>query len=1252
MVKCNNPRDPFVGSGRRKQRGFLATHKQDFNSHIGGSAYRHCANQIDMEPVIPRFPGQDVQETLELISDAISQGGDTYVTIGDGNRSSGDFNVGDSITPTFEDAVSAALAEFRLSEGGIVLLKAGKYVVSQTITIPAGIKLMGEPSGVTIVGETSDEPIFSIEATDVAIDVGGSPTVSVDNPARTTFFNLIIFDNLDENQGTDPTLTSRPMIECNAGCNFIADKITLIGRVTDSFLKFSTYRAIGTTGSSPVSTRVTVRNSYIDAVQNPIFFTPLNGISDKLVVENSRISYLGASGDDSERSAISTTACTVKISNNTFFANNSDYFAQSAIYVSSIAVANVGQHTVVGNSGNLTDLSTDARPQFFINDSTQEYFGLSSGNTWGNKKTDWYITVGDGVSSTGDVVGERAFEIILKTFSTATAGLYTVVVNYGKYKVTLDSDTSKSFYPSVIGNFAYQSPDESDVPEIEIEQSGENVLNLGGDVRNVKFVSLDTNADVTFVTSPSIGVFKNCDFENCRVSADVISDFGNEEHFKLIENCNFKITSLNYSNRGAIESSTSGGLKIKDCFITGFGYGVLVENSEKLVIENCIMDSYNGDTYANLGPVINQLRNGAGSVSSYLYVSDCGEVEILNTRVQSVPDDIIDQASYNTIDLSIVEVDQFERYAAIYNTKKITVDGCQILSPGGEYVNTYNDELFGGTPVISAIVGLFIFDATEEVSLTNSDVRAQTPMQITGPNSFPQNGLSKAKIAINDNYIGAHDSDDVVNINITTMLGIDLTPYDPEYIQTRGSIDIRGNVFENRKVSTVSIYAKMYTIEDINSTFMQYGGGVNIHAVGWGVNFQDNDVSYHSRTDPLYAANLFTFGTGAVSIINGSFYALELQLLSDTTDAQCVFSGNKIKMLIGQYYDNGLTSADNVFSSTMFSSAELLVTDNVIRFDSINNLSTFNDTNEAMGSFIYVNGGAVPSTTISNFPVPQEGGVVISNNLFGHNRDGLPPNDPAFGINTPQNAVGNMNRAAIYIGEQSSQGQVCNNSFEWVFQNSATNVVQIEAQRNWSVYNNKNLQKSYNLRPIDHDSFFINPAALPSDNSPYRTLAEWNASFPNVSRFIFLADSVNEAAPAAVFNYVVGAGANLSWIIPISEFVKGSFNISEIFVNTRTNDPNDFTNFAGDGAGTATVSLYLIKKNLSNNVDDDIIDVTTELLSTTNNLSLDFADYINTGNFGFSGASEQPLYIALEIDATAINAAGISISSISVNGYS
>ena len=87
----------FIGSGRLKEGGFLAVHKQDFNVHYRGEDFRHGAPDIDMEPPLTvldnAFYHVNVQGTLELLADYLSKLGlGDFVSIGTVDNP-GDFNV-------------------------------------------------------------------------------------------------------------------------------------------------------------------------------------------------------------------------------------------------------------------------------------------------------------------------------------------------------------------------------------------------------------------------------------------------------------------------------------------------------------------------------------------------------------------------------------------------------------------------------------------------------------------------------------------------------------------------------------------------------------------------------------------------------------------------------------------------------------------------------------------------------------------------------------------------------------------------------------------------------------------------------------------------------------------------------------------------------------------------------------------------------------------------------------------------------
>src|SRR5690554_536066 len=131
----------FIGSGRQKEGGFLAVHKQDFKAHIDGTEkdYNHSAESINMSPPIDIFNNllnaETLQETLEKMANVLANSGQGFISIGDGYEA-GDFNVGDPGIATLNDAFAHAFATDRLQNGGIILLKAGTYYLYQNVQVP------------------------------------------------------------------------------------------------------------------------------------------------------------------------------------------------------------------------------------------------------------------------------------------------------------------------------------------------------------------------------------------------------------------------------------------------------------------------------------------------------------------------------------------------------------------------------------------------------------------------------------------------------------------------------------------------------------------------------------------------------------------------------------------------------------------------------------------------------------------------------------------------------------------------------------------------------------------------------------------------------------------------------------------------------------------------------------------------------------------------------------------------------------
>src|SRR5690606_18601952 len=117
------------------------------------------------------------QSTLQKIATFLSTIGQNYITIGDG------YDTGDYNAPPLDNAFADALTNPRLQNGGVILIKAGTYRLNSTITVPAGITIMGEPRGTYIFGAMGENPMFHVEKSEKQFRIGGltgSPLYTAD----------------------------------------------------------------------------------------------------------------------------------------------------------------------------------------------------------------------------------------------------------------------------------------------------------------------------------------------------------------------------------------------------------------------------------------------------------------------------------------------------------------------------------------------------------------------------------------------------------------------------------------------------------------------------------------------------------------------------------------------------------------------------------------------------------------------------------------------------------------------------------------------------------------------------------------------------------------------------------------------------------------------------------------------------------------------------------------------------------------
>lgn len=241
---CAPIRTPFVGSGRRPEGGFLAVHKRDFNAHISGGGFRHCASQIDVEDGIS-IPGDTVQEVLENISVGAS---DWFSVLTAGNFSGGiDVNVnngskivnttvGQGLTFLLSNNVNGNCGSFSFNGGNGTTAGSGFFVncgrgdISNggNIGLNAGSSAGGSGGDITIYGgeglrSGGDISIAAGRSTDTEATntSGGDFTISAGNSANGRGGHLYLYS------GNGPTTNGNISITSNGNMYLTSSTGTL-----------------------------------------------------------------------------------------------------------------------------------------------------------------------------------------------------------------------------------------------------------------------------------------------------------------------------------------------------------------------------------------------------------------------------------------------------------------------------------------------------------------------------------------------------------------------------------------------------------------------------------------------------------------------------------------------------------------------------------------------------------------------------------------------------------------------------------------------------------------------------------------------------------------------------------------------------------------------------------------------------------------------------------------------------------------
>jgi len=428
----------FVGSGRAQEGGVGATHKQDFNAHVTGGDWRHEANQVDVSPTVAG--ASNVQTALQALEAASIDS--AFVTIGEG------FNgcVGD-----FADAFNDAFANPELANGGTIIIRSGTYCMQSTVTVPNGIVIMGERDGVTIIGEMSEVPMFTIQEATVKNDIQPS-VIEVDQPDfQNGFVNVKLYDNLNGTVASGgPSMSTIPMIQMQHGANLRIEKCSFIGRAVTGPVSV-THRVIAFTGltTAGVGTTLHVNDCYIDGIKTAIDFDARQGDLDYLTVTNNRARTFGDGGLGTvqDRFFVTFVNCNANISENFHKGLNTTWGAEGFAYIKDIVTVNNDiSINLNGNSGGLDAAGSNV----FLVDARTSPANLRSTalSNWGTHHTaqvdiglftdDVFVVSGASITSTLTVQGNDL--VALNNTTTLGTDIGVRRVQAGQYIVLQDSD--------------------------------------------------------------------------------------------------------------------------------------------------------------------------------------------------------------------------------------------------------------------------------------------------------------------------------------------------------------------------------------------------------------------------------------------------------------------------------------------------------------------------------------------------------------------------------------------------------------------------------------------------------------------------------------------------------------------------------------------------------------------------------------------------------------------------------------------
>jgi len=675
-------RTPFTGTGRRVElNGKLGTYKQDFNAHWQGGGFRHKADQIDMNPPLSGgLAAATVQATLEKFENYLV--GLSVVTIGDGYTTTGDFTVNTATTPTIEDAFTQALATHRLSAGGWILMKSGRYDFVDTVTLPPGVCLMGSVGGTILNADASmagtGKPMFSINSTTpyafgVKISIPLYDYES-DGYFKNKFVNLTFTDNIDDVATYLPALNSSTaaFIRVRNDSYLEIEKCSIFGKTkygatSVSALATTNFVKLIDTTPATFGNTLKIQDCVVHGVEKVVDFGCSLLMQNRFTFTNNRIWFFDSS-TSTIKYGVTYNACDSKLTGNSFKftpINGSNLTVVPVAFEVNGSPTNEVNISVENNSldsGFISDNETNQllrfNAPFSVIAGANKKFSIH-GNLTGNiSDREWYLIVGDGENSLGDINGGEALNYLSSMYSNLMSTTLPTGVNYNDQLTIYIRPgfyiINTRFNPNGIGAKLIGLVENGNIPRIQIynptdaspggitlDSNATNVL-LGTHLENlniqhrtgsyVRLVSLvGLNNPQSYESYSERYIVKNCTFLNCGLYPRTVTSMGNNREIQaqlLIEDCRFyTFTGTIYDKQHSIIFDQSKvKIILKDCvWETSDGaydfHGYLITNSSgwnaieaqeaEIIIENCkgVVANASGASYVSVNSALIKLEN-------------------------------------------------------------------------------------------------------------------------------------------------------------------------------------------------------------------------------------------------------------------------------------------------------------------------------------------------------------------------------------------------------------------------------------------------------------------------------------------------------------------------------------------------------------------------------------------------------------------------------------------------------------------